>query len=74
MAATTWAGAARAIGFALDDAGWEGALYRDAPERYRPFRAAFVPYCFWDNRAPGAMQVWVRTIRSPGRARNGEDA
>lgn len=58
---------------ALDDAGWEGALYRaEAPAR-RPVALRAIPYFAWDNRAPGAMLVWLpeaaphdsRTTSSP---------
>lgn len=43
-----------------DPAGWTGTPYGvDPPRRaVAPFRA--VPYCVWDNRAPGAMRVWLR--------------
>ncbi|NLC58587.1 MAG: glycoside hydrolase family 127 protein [Armatimonadetes bacterium] len=44
----------------LVDEGWAGTLYqtrRPAAET-RPITA--VPYCVWDNRQPGQMQVWLR--------------
>ena len=41
---------------------WEGKLYRRKNNRPRlvktPLKA--VPYCFWDNREPGAMTVWIK--------------
>jgi len=43
-----------------------GGLYRDVPPESGPAPLAFVPYCVWDNRRPGAMAVWVR--RGQGRA------
>jgi len=40
--------------------GWKGKLYRPADDAaLRPTRFTAVPYCFWDNREPGAMTVWM---------------
>ena len=47
-------------GLAADGRGWAGRLYR--PSRgltTRPVRITAVPYCLWDNRAKGAMVVWL---------------
>jgi DUF1680 family protein len=44
---------------ALDDQGWEGELYRATPPAARPASLRAIPYFAWDNRAPGAMQVWL---------------
>jgi len=47
-------------GFAPTQAGWKGKLYAPAGQtamRRVKFRA--IPYCLWDNRAPGAMTVWL---------------
>ena len=48
------------VGQETDPARWEKALYlprtRSRP-RLTPLRA--IPYCLWDNRAPGAMRVWL---------------
>ena len=52
----TLAGAAQA----LDDAGWEGTLYRTAAPATRPSSITAIPYYAWDHRAPGRMRVWVR--------------
>ena len=39
---------------------WEGPLYQPAaPARLRPTRLRAIPYCVWDNRAPGEMTVWI---------------
>ena len=39
---------------------WSGGLYSTrAPDR-EPCTLRFVPYCFWGNRRPGEMAVWVR--------------
>lgn len=48
----------RGRGFALDDG--NGALYRFFPPETKPIDIMAVPYCAWDNRAPGEMRVWVR--------------
>ncbi|WEX73897.1 glycoside hydrolase family 127 protein [Sinorhizobium numidicum] len=45
---------------ARDEADWGSALYRTSPPRIQRGTARFVPYAFWDNRAPGEMLVWVR--------------
>jgi DUF1680 family protein len=52
----TLAGAAQA----LDEAGWEGVLYRTAPPVTQPGSMTAIPYYAWDQRAPGRMRVWVR--------------
>ncbi len=46
--------------------GWTGALYRPAaaltaPPTLRHRILTAVPYFAWANRAPGPMQVWIRT-------------
>jgi len=43
-----------------DRADWGDALYRTTPPAAEQATARFVPYPFWDNRAPGEMLVWVR--------------
>jgi DUF1680 family protein len=46
----------------IDDNSWEGVLYRrNRPSATRPIQVRAVPYCVWDNRAPGEMRVWFRT-------------
>jgi DUF1680 family protein len=47
---------------AVDLDAWGQSLYRDqAPTLVDvPFKA--IPYYAWDNRQPGAMQVWLREI------------
>ncbi|MBB2974129.1 glycoside hydrolase family 127 protein [Mesorhizobium sp. RMAD-H1] len=44
-----------------DEADWGDMLYRTAPPTKRETTARFIPYPFWDNRAPGEMLVWMRT-------------
>lgn len=52
----------RGGGTVIDERGWGNALYRfDAPEN-RPINVTAVPYCVWDNRLPGEMRVWLRTV------------
>jgi len=41
-------------------AGWRGKLYQPASAlALRRVRFRAIPYCLWDNRAPGAMTVWL---------------
>ena len=44
---------------AVSDEGWEGALYRAQCPARVPITVCAVPYCVWDNRAPGRMAVWL---------------
>jgi hypothetical protein len=50
----------RTTALALDDADWGDALYRIRSDTYTPVNLTAVPYCVWDNRAPGEMRVWLR--------------
>jgi uncharacterized protein len=43
------------------DPEWGGALYRFKSAQVKPVEVIAVPYCTWDNRAPGEMRVWMRT-------------
>ncbi|HEU5102138.1 MAG TPA: beta-L-arabinofuranosidase domain-containing protein [Roseiflexaceae bacterium] len=47
---------------ALDEAGWEGLLYRTAPPATQPCTIAAIPYYAWDHRSPGRMRVWIREM------------
>jgi DUF1680 family protein len=49
-------------GYALDDADWEGTLYRTDTPRERSVTLRAVPYYAWDNRAAGQMAVWLREL------------
>ena len=53
----------RGDALALDDGGWDGALYRakTKADRYGPIEITAVPYYAWDNREPGEMRVWLRS-------------
>lgn len=49
-----------ARGLALAAEGRAGALYRPRPPRAREAALTAIPFCLWDNRAPGSMRVWLR--------------
>lgn len=36
--------------------------YEEMPFKEVPVTALFVPYCVWNNRETGTMQVWVRAL------------
>jgi DUF1680 family protein len=55
----TVAGSALALG----DAGWEGTLYRTTPPSKQPSAIKAIPYYAWDHRAPGAMRVWIESVK-----------
>lgn len=43
----------------MDEAEWGNRLYRQSqPPATKPVEIMAVPYCLWDNRAPGQMRVW----------------
>lgn len=46
-----------------DTAGWGETLYSERPAERKPDAARLVPYHLWDNRAPGAMLVWLQAER-----------
>jgi DUF1680 family protein len=46
----------------IDAGDWEGQLYRIQPPSYRPATLRAIPYYAWDNRAPGAMTVWLPEV------------
>ncbi len=39
---------------------WRAAIYGTRPVRSRAAKLLAVPYCVWDNRALGAMRVWIK--------------
>jgi len=45
---------------------WEHTLYQTAPKP-QPVAVRLVPYCDWDNRKPGAMEIWFPTTPPEGR-------
>lgn len=50
----------RGKGMLVDDREWDNRLYRFDPPRSSPIALTAVPYCVWDNRAPGEMRAWLR--------------
>lgn len=51
-----------AEGFRLQREGSGPGLYCGVPPDRKPCTLHFVPYCFWGNREPGEMAVWVRYL------------
>jgi uncharacterized protein len=47
-------------GTLIEEDGWGNALYRSEPPRTTQVELTAIPYCLWDNRAPGEMRVWLR--------------
>jgi DUF1680 family protein len=41
------------------DGEWDDRLYQFQPPEQAPLALIAVPYCVWDNRAPGEMRVWL---------------
>ncbi len=39
---------------------WQGSLYRPVGSTQEEFLFKAIPYCFWANRKPGEMRVWLR--------------
>lgn len=48
-------------GMRLDETHPSGALYHNNPSVETEVEITAIPYCVWDNRAPGEMRVWFRT-------------
>ncbi len=46
----------------VDDSDWYGDLYRFQPAKHKPCSITAVPYYAWDNRDPGEMRVWIRSL------------
>ncbi|HBF35696.1 MAG TPA: hypothetical protein DDW50_00060 [Firmicutes bacterium] len=42
-----------------DDSSWRDSLYHPLRDQTKPFNIKAVPYCFWGNRQPGEMLVWI---------------
>jgi DUF1680 family protein len=47
---------------AVDEADWDGQLYRAQSPKLRPATLKAIPYYAWDNREAGAMQVWLPEV------------
>lgn len=41
---------------------WKDKLYLPTPAQAEPVELTAVPYCVWDNRAPGEMTVWIPEV------------
>lgn len=37
----------------------DDVLYRPEPPQVESVSLTAVPYCFWDNRQPGEMRIWL---------------
>jgi DUF1680 family protein len=44
----------------IEPVGWDGSLYGVSAVQARPVPFKAIPYCFWANRQPGEMRVWIR--------------
>jgi DUF1680 family protein len=50
-------------GLRVEPANWRGGLYLPEPAvdmARTPVALKAIPYCFWANREPGEMRVWIR--------------
>lgn len=52
-------------GVRVEPGEWQGSLYQPQSvvkvmQKPQPIKA--IPYCFWANREPGEMRVWIREI------------
>lgn len=46
----------------LDASDWNDELYRNTTVKMKSCRITAVPYYAWDNRSPGEMRVWIRSL------------
>lgn len=44
------------------DAWQDGRLYAERPVTLEDTQIKAIPYCFWDNRTPGEMIVWLKEL------------
>lgn len=49
---------------AEDPQSWGDRLYRSAAPQQQPIPLRAIPYSTWDNREPGEMRVWIRSVAS----------
>jgi DUF1680 family protein len=59
------AGAITGDAVRIEPANWPGSLYQphsaiEYTHSLLTFKA--IPYCFWANRQPGEMLVWIRAL------------
>jgi DUF1680 family protein len=53
----------KAKGLAAEEKTQTPLLYRQDPSlTYKPCQLTAIPYYAWDNRQPGAMRVWIRSL------------
>lgn len=53
----------KAKGRKLTQEGWEShTLYAQQSPAYESVELTYVPYCYWGNRTPGEMSVWVKHL------------
>ena len=51
----------------IEPANWHDGLYQPLSAieyAHSPFQFKAIPYCFWANREPGEMRVWLREFQS----------
>lgn len=47
----------------LSEAAWtDGELYREGENVYEDTELTAIPYCYWCNRTPGEMAVWLKEV------------
>jgi DUF1680 family protein len=49
----------------IEPANWSESLYQPQTGieyTHSPLALKAVPYCFWANRQPGEMRVWIREL------------
>jgi DUF1680 family protein len=46
-------------GLQFDASAWNKSLYSTQIPTTQPASLTAIPYCLWDNRAPGEMRVWL---------------
>ncbi|MDY0093077.1 MAG: glycoside hydrolase family 127 protein [Candidatus Vecturithrix sp.] len=53
----------KTVGLAATEQNPTHRLYRQDPAlTYQPCQITTIPYYAWDNRQPGAMRVWIRSV------------
>ncbi len=52
----------RGRGQVADECGWSGTLYRYRRPVTKLVEVKAIPYYAWDNRGPGQMRVWLRSV------------
>jgi DUF1680 family protein len=47
----------------IDNASWEGVLYREVGKSDKQVNIRLIPYYAWGNRGKGEMTVWMPLAR-----------